>query len=137
MKFTRILALVLVGVMLALSMASCGGASTTSVTFKVTIKETGEQIADVVVEVPGKEPTILDAIALASERCEFTYELNNSGTSVESIGDYAMIYDEETGYHYSWYFTLNGAEPESSASITVLSQDDVIEYIYDGYNPKA
>ncbi|MBQ2765789.1 MAG: hypothetical protein IJF48_02225 [Clostridia bacterium] len=142
MKFTRILTLALAVAMLALTMASCGGAATTAVTLKITVPSeadasVNEQIVDAKIEVTGKNPTVLDVIAIASERCDFQYTTNSSGTSVEEFAGYPRYTDEATGINYSWYFTINGEEPSGSAADNVVAADDVIEYIYVAYDPSA
>ena len=142
MKFTRILALMLAGVMLALCMASCGGSAETVVSFKVTIKENGDFLADVAsLKIPLKDPTVLDALKTASELCSFTYDLNDGETSVDAMmnedGKYERCTDEETGLNYAWYFTINGEEPSGAASENVISDGDVVEYIYEAFEPKA
>lgn len=140
MKFTRILALALAVMMLALSMASCGGAAATTVTLKISVPSeadptVNEQIVDAQIEVSGKNPTVLDVIAVASELCDFQYSTNSSGTSVEEFDGYPRYTDEETGINYSWYFTINEVEPSGSAADNVVAANDVVEYIYVAYDP--
>ena len=141
MKFTRILALALACVMLALSMASCGGSAVTNVILKISVpsEENPEQSTDyfadgtIDLEVPGENPTVIDVLRVTEEPYDMVYDIEenaNGRSSVKAIDDYATYTDEETGIYYAWHFTINGEIPDGHAGSVTVAEGDVIEYIF-------
>ncbi len=142
MKFTRILALALVGVMLALSMVSCGGSDVTNVKLKISVPseddptKTTDFFADgtIDVEVPGKNPTVVDVLRVTEGDYDIVYDIEeseNGRTTLKGVDDYKTYTDEETGLYYAWHFTINGEIPEGHAGALTVAEGDVIEYIFE------
>lgn len=151
MKITRILALALVGVMLALSMVSCGGDSSdvTNVKLKMTVPseddptKTTDIFADgtIELEIPGKEPTVIDVLKIAEEEYEVDFDIeegasDNERSSLKAVDEYKTYTDEETGYRYAWNFLINGEEVNFHAGKATVAEGDTIEYIYEVVIPE-
>lgn len=137
MKFTRVLALVLVGIMAVLCMASCG-AETINVNLKINCGDPEFPIIlDVEVPLKANDPTVLQAFVEGCILNQMDYTLTEDEESVKDIDVYKDYVDTETNTTYYWYYTINGAEPTSGkAADNTVSDGDVIEYIYTEYIPE-
>lgn len=139
MNLKRILAMVLVGIMAVLCLASCGGAKTTvNVTLKINCNDPDFPIIlNVPVTVEKENPTVLDAFTIGCDAAEMAYVLDANGESVLDIDEYKDHKDTETNTTYFWYYTINGKEPSSGkAADNVIADGDTIEYIYTAFVPE-
>ena len=139
MKFTRILAFALVGIMIVLSMASCGGSAVTNVKLKISIPSDEDSMQSTVymdatdIEVPSEAPTVVDVLNVAKDPCKLEYNIEenaNGRTTVKGIDTYEAYTDEQTGLYYAWHFTINGEIPDGHAGAVTVAEGDVIEYIF-------
>ena len=139
MKFSRILALCMVAVMLVLSCASCAAtAPTINVTLKITPNVDPEfpTLLEVQVPIKSENPTGLEAFVEGCIVNQVDYALTDDELSVLDIDEYPDIIGNDGVSRY-WIFTLNGVEPEKGrASDIAIKDGDVIEYIYVEYIPE-
>ncbi len=138
MKLSRVLAIAMAGIMLVLTLASCG-AEPIEVTVKVTpdINDANSTIVDMSVSLNMANPTVLDALIEACTAAEYEYTLDNAAQSVVDIDVYKDYTDSETNTTYYWYYTINGEEPTSGkAAENAVADGDVVEYIYTSYIPE-
>lgn len=141
MKFTRVMSMVLVGIMLALALVSCGSEpqKEVNVTVRIVAEEGADPILDAQVIAKAATPTVLDAFIKACDENEVPYvlESDTSGTpvSVQDVDTYTYHKDENGILHY-WMYTINGEEPTSGkANTNTIEEGDVIVYSYVTYDP--
>ncbi len=142
MKFTKILALVIASMVLALALVSCGGKGGEA--FDVTVKivvdgETKTELFNGTVAVGG-DNTVLDAAEAACEEAVLDIWFDDSGKYIDGIGDYATK-DNEDGTTSFWYSTINNKDVNGDdvleAGQTVVftygasAQTNVNVYVYD------
>lgn len=142
MKFNRVLSIVLAGILLALSLASCG---TVAPEIKVTVQvytnapETATEddiILNVEVPLQTAEPTVLDAVLEAFIVNEISYRLSDDQASIADIKDYTDYTEPGTGIAHYWMYYLNAAEPTTGkASANAIQDGDVISYYYVAFDP--
>ena len=99
MKFTRVLALVLAGIMAIMSLASCGDATAQeiTVTLKIIAEDAEEPILNTEVKVKSANPTVLEAFVEACVINEIPYTLSENEDSVVDIKDYKDYTEKDTG----------------------------------------
>lgn len=137
MKKTKIFAAVLLAVLAAISLCSCGGETDEgnnnivrggdiNVTVEISSDEYGVLVEGSVGVHDGA--TVLDAITAycAAEGIECTY--NDELTSVVALGEYTEV--ERNKLSYYWSYTLNGKEPRGRASENTVADGDVVVYNY-------
>lgn len=132
MKFTRIIALALVGIMLVFTLGACGS-DAAAVTATVTIKDQNdvvlrENIAVSVEEGQDYLEALIDAVD-GDEACAYDYPEGgafNSITVDEVVyAEYAV--DEETGSSYYWGIeSLNGELVDMSINAAVVNGDTIV-----------
>ncbi len=134
MKTMRIFAAMLAGIMLVLTLASCGAAApTVNVTLKITPNVDPEfpTILEVNVPLKSEAPTVLDAFIEGCVANSIDYTLTDDEMSVVDIDEYLDHKDEATGDNYYWIYTVNGVEPTAGRACDITVADgDVVEYIY-------
>ncbi len=138
MKFIRVLSLMLVGIILAFTLTSCGGGSSSEITVTLTIKDeaTGTAILDAGnVTIKGKDISVVDAIVEGCTYYEIPYETSTDDAGNEfitKIEAYADSKDEATNTSYFWIYTVAG---EDASGSTALADGAVVECIFTSYTP--
>ncbi len=138
MKFYRILSLAIVGIMLALCVASCG-AATPEINVTVKIVADDDTVLDVTLPIKDKEPTVLKAFIEACIINEIEYTLTEDQMGVLDIEEYKDLGADksEDGLVHYWMYLLNGAEPkEGRAGNNVIADGDVITFTYATLDPE-
>lgn len=138
MKFTRVLALVLVGIMAIMSLASCGDvtAQEITVTLKIIAEDAEEPILNTEVKVKSANPTVLEAFVEACFINEIPYTLSENEDSVVDIKDYKDYTEKDTGIAHYWMYYINDVEPTSGkANANAIADGDVITYTYVAFDP--
>lgn len=120
MKFTKILALVVASMMLALALVSCGGGKTGE-TIDVNVKiivdgETKTELFNGTVAVGGSN-TVLDAAEAACAEAVLDIWFDDSGKYIEGIDEYETKKNDD-GTQSFWYSTINNKD---------VNGDDVLE----------
>ena len=129
MKLTRILSMVLAGIVLAFALVSCGGEPAKEVT--VTLKIVGSGEGDPVLDTQ----VTLDAFITACDENEIPYVLSDDNASVKDIQDFTNHTDENGIAHY-WMYYINDVEPTSGkANANTINDGDVILYSYVSFDP--
>lgn len=144
MKKSRIVSLLLAIVMLSMALVSCGGGSKIEVKGTISLMINDEIVFgpyEVACDAPVDEegniiedsaPTVLQAVTEALVMNEIASE--NDGMALKSVtingSTYANGNDEE--HIYTWYYTVNGAEPKKGrAGTNALVEGDEIVFIYE------
>ena len=138
MKFTRVLALILVGIMSVLALASCGEAAAPeiTVTVKIIADDPEEPILNTEVKVQSHNPTVLEAFREACQLNEIHYDLTEAEDSVLNINDYNDYTEKDTGIAHYWMYYINDVEPTSGkANANAIADGDVITYTYVTFDP--
>ena len=138
MKFTRVLSLMLVGVMLALSFSSCGSTATEiTVTLKIVADDPDTPILNTEVKLNTANPTVLDAFVEGCSVNEITYKLSSDDAAVQDIKDFKDYTDADGIAHY-WMYYVNDVEPTAGkANDNSIANGDVILYKYVSFDPNA
>ncbi len=131
MKTTKIIALVLLTFVMALSLFSCGKDDTvaegdTSVNIIISSDEYGV-LAEGAVGVDDGA-TIIDAMVAYCDREGIEYKLNAELDTIEALGDYKEV--ERNKLSYYWQYTLNGKELVGRAGENTVAEGDEIVYNY-------
>ena len=137
MKLTRILSMVLAGIVLAFALVSCGGepAKEVNVTLKIVGSDEGDPVLDTQVTVKAANPSVLDAFITACDENEIPYVLSDDNASVKDIQDFTNHTDENGIAHY-WMYYINDVEPTSGkANANTINDGDVILYSYVSFDP--
>ncbi len=136
MKFTRVLALIVAGVILACTFASCGAAAPiTKVTLKIIGDDPTDPILETEVEVQDEAPTVLMAFVEGCIVNEVAYTLTDTEDSVLDIEEYKEYTDEEGNIHF-WTYYINGETPQGGRANTIaIKEGDVIEYKFEIAEP--
>ena len=136
MKLTRVLALIVAGVILACTLASCGAAAPiTKVTLKIYGDEADGILLETEVEVQDEAPTVLMAFTEGCIVNEVAYTLTSAEDSVQDIEDYKEYTDEEGNIHF-WTYYINGEAPTGGRANTIaIKEGDVIEYKFEIAEP--
>ena len=137
MKLTRILSMVLAGIVLAFALVSCGGepAKEVTVTLKIVGSDESDPVLDTQVTVKAANPTVLDAFITACDENEIPYVLSDDSASVKDIQDFTN-HTDENGIAYYWMYYINDVEPTSGkANANTISDGDVILYSYVSFDP--
>lgn len=137
MKLTRIISVVLAGIILAFALVSCGGepVQEVTVTLKIVGSDEGDPVLDTQVTVKAANPTVLDAFIAACDENEIPYVLSDDSASVKDIQDFTNHTDENGIAHY-WMYYINDVEPTSGkANANTISDGDVILYSYVSFDP--
>lgn len=137
MKLTRILSMVLAGIVLAFALVSCGGepAKEVTVTLKIVGSDEGDPVLDTQVTVKAANPNVLDAFITACDENEIPYVLSDDNASVKDIQDFTNHTDENGIAHY-WMYYINDVEPTSGkANANTINDGDVILYSYVSFDP--
>jgi len=137
MKLTRILSLAMIGIILAISLCSCGdlNAPIIHVTLKIVADDPDEPILDTQVEVQSNEPTVLEAFQLACIENEISYKLTDAGDSVQDVKDF-VDYTDANGIAHYWMYLVNDVEPTiGKAGANAIADGDVIYYTYVSFDP--
>ena len=138
MKLTRVLALILVGVMSVLALASCGGAAAPeiTVTLKIIADDPENPILDTEVKLQENDPTVLSAFVEGCRVNEIAYNLTEGQDSVLDIKDYTDYTEKDTGIAHYWMYYINDVEPTSGkANANAIADGDVITYTYVTFDP--
>ena len=138
MKFTRVLALVLVGIMAVVGLASCGVADypEITVTIKIVADDAEDPILNTEVKIKSENPTVLEAFQEACILNEISYTLTEAGDSVADIQDYKDYTEKDTGIAHYWMYYINDVEPTSEkANVNAIADGDVITYTYVTFDP--
>ena len=139
MKLTRILALAIAFVMLALCAASCGEPKVTvNVTVKIIADNPDEPILDTPITIESTNPTVLEAVREALIVNEIAYNLTEDGSSILDIQDYKDLSATQSGdgLVYYWMYYLNDVEPTSGKAVSnTIAEGDVITYVYSSFDP--
>lgn len=133
MKKFKIIAAIMLAVLAALTLASCGSKDEGTVAvgdMNVTVKISSDEYGVLVEGEVGlaENATVLDAITAycEGEGIECTY--NDELTTVVALGEYKET--ERNKLSYYWNYTLNGKELQGRASDNTVSQGDVVVYNY-------
>ena len=138
MKFTRVLALILVGIMSVLALASCGEAAAPeiTVTLKIIADDPEEPILNTEVKVQSHNPTVLEAFREGCQLNDVAYDLTEAEDSVLNIKDYKDYTENDTGIAHYWMYYINDVEPTSGkANANAIADGDVITYTYVTFDP--
>ena len=139
MKLTRILALAIAFVMLALCAASCGEPKIkVNVTVKIIADNPDEPILDTPITIESTNPTVLEAVREALIVNEIAYNLTEDGSSILDVQDYKDLSATQSGdgLVYYWMYYLNDVEPTSGkAASNPIAEGDVITYVYSSFDP--
>jgi hypothetical protein len=138
MKFTRVIALMIVGIMLVLSLASCGEVvPEIKVTLKIVADDPDNPILNTEVKLQTKDPTVLDAFIEGCTINEIPFKLTSDNTAVQDIKDYKDYTDADNIAHY-WMYLINDVEPTSGkANANSIKDGDVILYQYLSFDPST
>lgn len=138
MNFARVLSLVIVGVILALSLASCAPAAPEiTVTLKIVADDPDAPILNTEVKLQSIEPTVLEAFIEGCIVNEISYALSSDGASVLDIKEFKDYNDADNIAHY-WMYYINDIEPTSGkANANTVSDGDVILYNYVSFDPST
>ncbi len=127
MKFTKILALAVASLMLALVLVSCGGGNAG---FEVNVKITTNDAANpTLFDGPvtvGGDGSVLAAIEAACEAEGLYIEFNSAGDAVEAIEDYATKKNDDGTVSY-WYSVVDRKDANGD---DILEAGQKLEYIY-------
>lgn len=131
MKKIRILALVLVIVLAACSLYSCGKDDTVkegdmNVNIIISSDEYGV-LAEGVVGV-GEGATVIDAMVTYCDREGIEYKLNAEMDTIESLGSYKEVVRNKLGYY--WQYKLDGKEPKGRAGENTVTEGSEVVYNY-------
>ena len=138
MKFTRVLALILVGIMSVLALASCGEAAAPeiTVTLKIIADDPEEPILNTEVKIKSNNPTVLEAFREACQLNEVAYALTEAEDAVLNIKEYKDYTEKDTGIAHYWMYYINDVEPTSGkANVNAIADGDVITYTYVTFDP--
>ncbi len=138
MKLTRILSLVLAGILLVCALGSCGvAAPIIHVTLIIEDPNDPElPILNTEVELQTENPMVLDAFQEGCIVNEIAYTLTQDGSSVKDIKDYADC--TKNGLTYYWFYLINDVEPLSGkANANPINDGDKITYQYMEFDPLA
>lgn len=139
MKPLRLLSLVLMAVLVALSMVACGeDASASKITVTVNATDiNGDPVVLGDVTYESENPTVLEALEAICQDREFALEVDDLTGIVTKIGDVGVstYVDEKTGVNMAigWTWKLNGEELKSLAKETAIKSGDKIEYYQYAY----
>lgn len=132
MKFTKILALAVASVMLALVLVSCGGGKGN---FEVNVKITTNDAANPTLfngpVTVGGDGSVLAAIEAACEAEGLYIEFNGAGDAVEAIEDYATRKNDDGTVSY-WYSVVDKKDANGG---DILTEGQNLEYIYGTSEP--
>lgn len=138
MKLTRVLSLMIVGVMLVFSLASCTAtAEPITVTLKIIADEHADPVLNTEVTIQSDNPTVLDAFLEGCIVNEVSYALSAANDSVLDIEEYKDYTDADGLVHY-WMYYINDVEPTSGkANANSIADGDVITYYYVTFDPST
>ena len=138
MKLTRVLSLMIVGVMLVFSLASCTAtAEPITVTLKIIADESADPVLNTEVTIQSDNPTVLDAFLEGCIVNEISYSLSAANDSVLDIEEYKDYTDADGLVHY-WMYYINDVEPTSgTANANAIADGDVITYYYVTFDPST
>ncbi len=124
MSIRKIAAVACAGLMLALSLASCGGEKAPDINVNVkAVTNDAATIFDTPITISG-DANVLDGIEAACEKNEIDITFSDDEDAVKSIGDYDSV------DNFYWYFKVNGKEVSGTALDNVVADGMNIEYIY-------
>ncbi|MCI8388474.1 MAG: DUF4430 domain-containing protein [Clostridiales bacterium] len=140
MKLTRIISLMIVGVLLALSFVSCQGSvekQEVTVTVRIIADDPDEPVLDTQITFKAETPTVLGAVIEACNKNEISYVLTDGEDSIKDIQEYVNYTDADGIMHY-WMYYINDVEPTSGkANTNAVADGDVILYQYIAFDPAA
>ena len=138
MKLTRVLSLMIVGVMLVFSLASCTAtAEPITVTLKIIADESADPVLNTEVTIQSDNPTVLDAFLEGCIVNEISYSRSAANDSVLDIEEYKDYTDADGLVHY-WMYYINDVEPTSGkANANAIADGDVITYYYVTFDPST
>ncbi len=142
MKLTRVFALAIAAVMLALSLASCGTVAP-EITVTVEIYSNSPEAAtedDLVLNVQqsiqSEAPTVFEAVTEALIVNEIAYVASDDMMSLVDIKDFKDYTEADTGIAHYWMYYLNDVEPTSGkAGTNAIADGDKITYYYVAFDP--
>ncbi|MBQ8509064.1 MAG: hypothetical protein IJ493_04070 [Clostridia bacterium] len=140
MKFTRVLTLLMVGILVALSLGSCSSGPAAPITTVTLIIENPDDpenpILNTTVEVQDENPTVLMAFQEGCIANEISYVLTDAEDSVRDIKDYKDVTVD--GLTYYWIYLIDGVEPtQGKANANAISEGQTITYQYIVFDPAA
>ena len=131
MKKIKILALVLVIVLAACSLYSCGKDGTVKEgDMKVNIIISSDEYGVLAEGVVGVDEgaTVIDAMVTYCDREGIEYKLNAEMDTVEALGSYKEVVRNKLGYY--WQYTLDGKEPKGRAGENTVTEGSKVVYNY-------
>lgn len=131
MKTTKIVIAVLLALVAALSICSCGkDDEVTAGDFSVNVIISSDEYGTLAEGVVGLDDgaTALGAITKFCDSEGIEYKLDKDVTSIKALGDYKEVERQKLSYY--WQYTVNGKELPGRAGENTVAEGDEIRYNY-------